>query len=99
MFISIKPQIDEAVEGDQELQGAGAWWTPRACSRDAPGEIRTEITAEDDPFEARREARTPAEPGATPPPDTFYHASVRRYAGQAGGARQALRNGEVSRCW
>ena len=95
MTFSMKSQVDEAVRAIRNFGTLGVVDSSGQFSA-ATNEIRTETTAEDDPFEGMNSATRPAlvSPSSAPPATHVYHADVRRYASQQEG-QQALRTGEV----
>jgi ABC-2 type transport system permease protein len=92
MTFSMKSQVDEVVRAIKNFGTLGVVDSSGQFSA-AASEIRTETTADDDPFESAKSAGR--SPTASPTAATHvYHADVRRFASQADG-EQALRTGEV----
>ena len=91
MTFSMKSQVDEQVRAIRNFGTLGVVDSSAEFGA-ASNEIRTETTAEDNPFEdTSHPVRTGGEaPGAA----HVYHADVRRFASQEAG-EQALRDGEV----
>jgi ABC-2 type transport system permease protein len=92
MTFSMKSQVDEAVRAIRNFGTLGVVDSSGQFAA-ASNEIRTETTAEDDPFEGMNSASHPII-ASSATSTHVYHAEVRRFASQQEG-EQALRSGEV----
>jgi ABC-2 type transport system permease protein len=83
MWMSVKPQIDESVKALRQIRSLGVV-DSTGVFRDAPGEVKTSIQPDVNPFETR----------GVPPRVQSFQAVIRRFPDQES-AQRALRDGSV----